>query len=235
MDVAIGKSSFLLSVEAAPWTGIGKLRTTMENKLVRALISLFSLIWIAGCGNLSESQRWAAGVAVGTAYLGRSPSNEIEQVYYVGVFDPQEQIPPSIYRLRVRGQASAMSQTRFASGWVRAEIADSLAGVSRLGKEPGQVEIKKAPEEAFGGLATGRRLMMFGPEGFREAPKDHRLVIVMGSSPEKYFSAIDEALGVVAAATQSRSPVQLDRTIFEELLQLSAERDGMTNLLRDLK
>ena len=42
---------------------------------------------------------------------------------------------------------------------------------------------------------SGRRLMMFGPEGFREAPRNHRLVVVMGSSPEKFFSAVDEALG----------------------------------------
>ena len=171
----------------------------------------------------------------GTVYLGRSPSNEIEQVYYVGIFDPQEQLPPSIYRLRVRGQASAMNQTRFASGWVPAAVADSIAGSVRLAKEASPVEVKEAAKEASAGLATGRRLMMFGPEGFREAPKDHRLVIVMGSNPEKYFGAIEEALGAVAFATQSRSPVQLDRTIFEELLQLAAERDGMNNLLRDLK
>jgi hypothetical protein len=167
--------------------------------------------------------------------LARTPSNEIEQIYYVGVFDPQDQIPPSIYRLRVRGQASAMSETRFASGWVPAEVADSISGSVRLAKGASSFEISETKSGADTGFSTGRRLMMFGPEGFREAPRNHRLVIVMGASPEKYFSAIEESLGVVAAVTQSRSPVQLERTIFEELLQLSYERDGVANLQKDLK
>ncbi|HYE33628.1 MAG TPA: hypothetical protein VEH27_19570, partial [Methylomirabilota bacterium] len=47
-------------------------------------------------------------------------------------------------------------------------------------------------------LNPGRRLVLFGPEGFREAPRDHRLVIVMGADPSGYFEAIDSALGDMA-------------------------------------
>jgi hypothetical protein len=202
--------------------------------VIRTTLLAALALCLASCGNLTDTQRLGLGVVATTAYLGRTPSNEIEQVYYVGVFDPQDQVPPSIYRLRVRGQASAMSQTRFASGWVPAVVADSIGGTIRLSQEASAVEVKEA-KEAAAGLATGRRLMMFGPEGFREAPRDHRLVIVMGSNPEKYFSAIEQSLGVVASATQSRSPVQLDRMVYEELLQLSTERDGTYNLLRDIK
>lgn len=201
--------------------------------MIRASALVALALSVTACGNLTDAQNIGLGVVGATTYLGRSPSNEIEQVYYVGIFDPQEQLPPSIYRLRVRGQASSISQTRFASGWVPAAVADSIGGSIRLAKEAEPIEVKRAAEES--NLATGRRLVMFGPEGFREAPREHRLVVVMGSDPQKYFSAIEQSLGVVAAAKQTRSPSQLDRTIFEELLQLSADRDGMTNLLRDLK
>ena len=47
-------------------------------------------------------------------------------------------------------------------------------------------------------LPTGRKLVLFGPEGFRPVPKNHRLVIVMGSNPEEFFKAIDESLGMIS-------------------------------------
>ena len=95
--------------------------------MTKTSIFLSVIVLLAGCGHFSERERWMGGLALGTAYLAASPSNEIEQVYYIGIFDPQEQLPPQVYRIRVRGQASAFSRTRFASGWVRAEIADSLS------------------------------------------------------------------------------------------------------------
>ena len=47
--------------------------------------------------------------------------------------------------------------------------------------------------------------MMFGPEGFREAPANHRLVVVMGADPSAFFEAVDQTLGVIAQATQGIS------------------------------
>lgn len=53
---------------------------------------------------------------MGTTLLGaRTPANEIEQIYYLGVFDPQEQLEPMVYRVRVHGQASPISGMKFGS------------------------------------------------------------------------------------------------------------------------
>lgn len=172
----------------------------------------------------------------GTVIAGQAPTSSLEQVYYLGVFDPQEQLPPTIYRVRVRGQGSALNATRYASGWVRADLIDSLSTVSRFdAKDPDSgITFTKADSETQA-LPSGRRLVLFGPEGFREAPKNHRLVVVMGSSPEKFFTAVDEALGVVAAVTQGHSGEALERGLFKELLRLRSEREKLEDLRVDTK
>jgi hypothetical protein len=71
---------------------------------------------VSGCSLDPATRNSLAGV--GVAVAGVTPSTNLEQVYYLGVFDPQEQIPPTLYRVRVRGQASALNFTRYASGWV---------------------------------------------------------------------------------------------------------------------
>lgn len=194
--------------------------------------ALCATLILAGCGYMSSGEKIAVGALIGVTAIGSQlPSSDIEQVYYLGVFDPQDQLPPTLYRVRVRGQASALSNTKFASGWVRAELIDSLSTIS-FQKQGSNFEITKADEQAKA-LSTGRRLMMFGPEGFREAPKDHRLVIVMGSDPEKFFAAIDEALGVVATATQGAGGAQLERNLFRELSLLQAQRIRLEELRYD--
>jgi hypothetical protein len=201
---------------------------------IRALTSLLlpALLVLGACSHLSSGEKAALGGLVVGTYIGSQlPSSDIEQVYYLGVFDPQEQLPPTLYRVRVRGQASALSNTKFASGWVRADLIDSLSTIS-FQKQGSSFEITKADEQAKA-LSTGRRLMMFGPEGFREAPKDHRLVIVMGADPDKFFGAVDEALGVVAAATQGAGGAQLERDLFRELSLLQAQRIRLEELRAD--
>lgn len=171
--------------------------------LLRALPALVASCAALGlCGCSTVAARNTVAVVGGTVVGAHTPTSSISQVYYLGVFDPQDQLPPTIYRVRVNGQASALNSANFASGWVRAELVDSLSGKVELpsdkaggGNRPVEVEREQR-------LLTGRRLVMFGPEGFREAPKDHRLVVVMGSSPEAFFSAVDQALGVVASVTQ---------------------------------
>ena len=65
---------------------------------------------LAGC---HTSVQTGALVTGGVTLAGaRTPSQDLEQIYYLGVFDPEEQLPPTFYRLTVRGQASAMSRTR---------------------------------------------------------------------------------------------------------------------------
>ncbi len=185
---------------------------------------------LCGCSGMSGAEK--AGVfAAATAVAGNIPTSDIEQVYYLGVFDPQEQLPSTIYRVRVRGQSSLLNTTKFASGWVRADLIDSLSTIT-LGQGNGGFEIKRADDETKA-LNTGRRLMMFGPEGFREAPKDHRLVVVMGADPQKFFSAIDEALGVVATATQGASGGNVARKLFFELAELKSQRDRLEELRRE--
>ena len=188
---------------------------------------------LTACGGLSVSDRNTLAATAGVLVLGNSPTSEIEQVYYLGVFDPQDQLPPMMYRVRVRGQSGALNQTNYASGWVRAEIIDSLATSVRF-DQTGNVKIDK-PDDVSQTITTGRRLVMFGPEGFREAPKDHRLVIVMGASPEKFFQAVDEALGTVAQATQGLGVSVLDSNFFNELLNLRTQKERLIELKNQVK
>lgn len=182
---------------------------------------------LAGCATPTGTNSLLG--SAGVAALGHTPSTHIVQTYYLGVFDPREQLPPTIYRVRVQGQASALNWTKFASGWVRADVVDSLSG---------QIEADRSGIKV-GGQGNGlskeldksqlnRRLVMFGPEGFREAPKDHRLVVVMGSNPEGFFSAVDRALGVVAGVTQpSQNGPDVVRAVWSDMARMREERRAM--------
>lgn len=181
----------------------------------------------AGC----SPEEIVAGAAVTTVLGASSPTHEIQQIYYLGVFDPQEQLPPTVYRIRVHGQTSFISFARFASGWVPAPLIDSLsASVDFKEETSGAVAIDQGASESLSKLTTGRRLMMFGPEGFLEAPANHRLVVIMGSNPEAFFKAIDTSLGTIAEARFAQQSSQLDRALFEALSALQEERAGLATL-----
>jgi hypothetical protein len=156
-------------------------------------------------------------------------------VYYLGIFDPQEQVPPNIYRVTVRGQASAISFMRFGSGWVPAKLVDSLNTQIGFGKDSNRPQVFQASDEELAELKPGRRMVLFGPEGFREAPEDHRLVIVMGASPEKYFEAIDEALGVVAQVQAEQSNTTVRGDLLKALLELNNQQERLKDLEVDVK
>lgn len=194
------------------------------------LVALFLVASTLGCGSLNS--RIATGVVTSTLVGGRSPTHELQQTYYLGVFDPQDQLPPTIYRVRVHGQSSFVSFKKFASGWVPAEVVDSLA--SNISLDQGQVKIEKTGLDDFKTFKPGRRLMLFGPEGFREAPANHRLVIVMGTSPEQFFNAIDTSLGVIAQSTQGTSDSELDKLLFQALTQTRNERIQVDELKQDI-
>jgi hypothetical protein len=177
-----------------------------------------------------------AGVTVAATAVGSfAPDREIEQTYYLGVFDPQDQIPPALYRIRVHGQASFLSTVHFASGWVPAQVVDSLGGpiVSDPDNFNNPLSIS-GPTNYVSNLKTGRRLVMFGPEGFREAPRDHRLVVVMGSNPQKYFEAIDKALGEVSSFTLERNNKVVEKTMFEELVKMQQAHDSIRDLQKEV-
>lgn len=202
-----------------------------SRKSIRKAICVVALLGaLSGCDPTGAIIGGITGI---TALTGLSPSNEIDQVYYLGVFDPQEQIPPTVYRVRVRGQASALSFMRFGSGWVPASLVDSL-GTSITADKAG-ITISKTGQDPFPTLPTGRKLMLFGPEGFRVAPKDHRLVLVMGASPKSYFEAIESALGTVSDAQVTQRNEALDRQLFEALAHVKNERERLAELAQDIK
>jgi hypothetical protein len=176
--------------------------------------------------------RAIVGVSVGTTLLGaRSPSHEIEQIYYLGVFDPREQVPEAIYRITVRGQASIISFVKFASGWVPAGVIDSLGGnVSMSMQGESGVTFGSADAKYMSQLQTGRRLVLFGPEGFREAPRDHRLVIVMGTSPEEFFKAIDTALGEFSQVKLEKDNAGLQRELMQAMIDLRKDQKTFTEI-----
>ena len=173
----------------------------------------------------------ALGVIGATVAGANSPSQEIQQIYYLGAFDPQGQLPPTVYRVRVHGQASFISFVRFASGWVPAPFIDSLGSSVGFAEEKStSISIDPGASDKLSELTAGRRLMLFGPEGFREAPKDHRLVVVMGSSPEDFFNAIDQSLGIIAEARSKQRDNKLDKKLFAALAALRDERATIDGL-----
>src|SRR6266849_1933566 len=59
-----------------------------------------AVVLMNGCATPAQTAGAIAGGVVGVTIAGGySPGNEIEQVYYLGVFDPQEQVPATVYRL----------------------------------------------------------------------------------------------------------------------------------------
>ena len=204
-------------------------------KSVAPTVLLTLSLLLNGCGELTPEARLAVGAVTGVTIAGsRTPTTDIEQTYYLGTFDPQDQLPPQFYRIRVRGQASAISSTKFASGWVPAALVDSLGSRISLG-DGGQTEINSGAQDQLSALKTGRRLVMFGPEGFREAPAEHRLVVVMGSDPQAFFQAIDQTLGAVAEQLDRERGSELQGELFEALLRLKEERGRLRDLEADLR
>lgn len=191
-------------------------------------IAVIPLSLFAGCNTLEG--KVASGIVGATVYAGQTPAHELEQTFYLGVFDPQEQVPPSVYRVRVRGQASFMSRTNFASGWVNAAFVDSLGTAWNFDGESGSFQVDKVGESELAKLQTGRRQVLFGPHGFREAPRDQRLCIVMGANPDAWFEAIDNAIGVVAEASTDRRIGQLKSDVFDALATAKAEKDALEKL-----
>jgi hypothetical protein len=193
---------------------------------------------IATVGLLTACDSLQGNIALGTVgatVLGaQAPSHEIEQIYYLGSYDPQGQLPPEIYRIRVHGQASFISRTNFASGWVRAGLIDSLGTTVGFQGKSGRATVDGADPNDNSAIKSLRKLVQFGPEGFREAPKDHRLVVVMGSNPEAFFEAVDTALGSVSAAQAEQRNGVLTGELFESLVGLKSERERLVELNHDL-
>ncbi len=167
--------------------------------------------------------------AATVATLAATPNADIEQTYYLGSFDPQDQVPPAIYRIRVRGQSSVLNRTRFASSWVPAEVVDALTGSISF-KDKSSLDVQATGTAGAKGLDVGRGMIMFGPEGFREAPRNHRLVIVMGSDPEQVEQAFASALGTVASVKFGQGGAAVNDAVMDLLLKLADEKDSLRQL-----
>ena len=214
-------------------SGQGNNRTSVsrEGRLFAAALLLGGL---TACGSISPEENFLYGALGVTAVGAQAPSHEIQQIYYFGVFDPQDQLPPQMYRIRVHGQASFISLMQFASGWVPARFVDSLSSNVQFSDE-GRIEIKKGDDDLLADLSEDRRLMLFGPQGFREAPKDHRLVIVMGASPEAFFEAMDQTAGKLSEVIEERRNSQLTAKLFQALTLAKADRERLTEFRRALE
>lgn len=200
----------------------------------RAVAAALAVAVLTGCSGMEVATRNSLyATAIATAAV--TPSADIEQTYYLGSFDPRDQLPPSIYRVRVRGQSSILNRTRFASSWVPAEVVDALTGSIQIdtgkGSGSGSVRLASDPTAAKTSLeGAGRGLMLFGPEGFREAPRGHRLVVIMGATPEEVEQAFASALGTVAKVKFGRSGASLDKEAFGLLIELGQEREQLKTL-----
>lgn len=211
-------------------------RTSPRPTWTRAALWLLPALAIgllSGCATPYQT----AGLVVGgvTGVGARVPTPEMEQIYYLGVFDPTEQVPPSIYRITVRGQASILNRHKFASGWVPAGLIDSLGGGLSMDMAGGSGVQYTAGDTNLHAkdFKVGRRLKLFGPEGFREAPANHRLVIVMGSSPDAYFQAVDEALGTLSTHSVSQSNSTVLTRLIKEFARTRESRNKLLQLQLD--
>lgn len=195
-----------------------------------ALLALAVPVLLQGCAIEHVPTRNSLAAAT-VATLAATPNADIEQTYYLGSFDPQDQVPPAIYRIRVRGQSSVLNRTRFASSWVPAEVVDALTGsISFKDKDKSSLDVQTSAAAGAKGLDVGRGMIMFGPEGFREAPRNHRLVIVMGSDPEQVEQAFASALGTVASVKFGQGGAAVNDAVMDLLLKLADEKDSLRQL-----
>ncbi len=198
------------------------------NKTAFPMLLLLATL-ASGCSTVAHTNQAIA--LAGTVGLSLTPSFDLEQTYYLGSFDPAGQLPPTLYRIRVRGQSSILNNTKFASSWVPAEVVDALTGSAQLDVKSGKVTIESDTAHANNINESGRRLIQFGPEGFRSAPKNHRLVILMGASPETVEQAFSQALGTVAMAASGASGNAVDRDALKALLDMGRDKAKLQVLL----
>lgn len=89
------------------------------------IFSIMSLL--SGCATPGQTAGAVAGGIVGVTTVGAyKVGPEIQQVYYLGMYDSKGQVPTQMYRVTVHGQASFIGGATFASGWVPAALVDTL-------------------------------------------------------------------------------------------------------------
>ena len=188
---------------------------------MKIVLLVLGFLILNACANRYQN------TAIGMTAAGLMPINEIEQTYYLGIFDPKEQIPPQVYRIRVHGQSS-MGGGKFASGWVPADLIDTL------NLEENTENTLNYQNTSQSSPLKGRKLMTFGPDGFRKVPQNHRLVMVMGSNANEFFNAASEALGNISKTKSSQNKVFLNAELFKALQDVTLEKQRLLDLMDDL-
>ncbi len=196
-----------------------------------AVIVTASFLFAGGCSTTAGNAGLVfSGIAAGSSFT--TPYDEIQQTYYLGVFDPEEQIQPSFYRFRLSGQSGFLSRVRFASGWVESGFVDSLGSQIAFDKENGRLKFVGNSDETR--FDPGRRMVLFGPEGFREAPRDHRLVIVMGQDPNAFFDAVGGTLKDLTTLASRQDRQEVERRLVAERHRLQYEAAALDQLSRQI-
>lgn len=215
-----------MTAQLSGGVGFGGKQQALRPRVVGLLSAglLWAMLLLTGCSTVTQQ-----AVSALTVSGSLTPNADIQQTYYLGSFDPASQLPPSVYRIRVSGQSSILNQARFASGWYPAGLVDSLTGQLGMDVKTGTVTASGSTETTSN--LTGRGLVMFGPEGMRDAPRNHRLVVIMGSNPEQVEQAFSSALRTVASVRFGQSGATLDRDLFERLTLLGTEREQLKALL----
>lgn len=186
------------------------------------------LSFLFSCSSGEKNTQLAIGTSLLTAGT-KLPSAEVYQVYYLGVYDPINQIPPTFYRITVRGQASFFSDMKFASGWLPAEAVDSLTqGVTF--KQETQSPYAEASNGGEKTTSVRRKFVLMGPEGVRENPDEHRLAIIMGASPKNFLAAVDSAMGEVLQVNKMEKDTEFRKKLTTTLIQLAKNRNELSKL-----
>lgn len=199
----------------------------LQTLLVNGLLVLLAIAPI-GCGSAAANVGVVGGALAADGMV--TPSKEIQEVYYLGMLDPKEQLPPTVYRVTVHGQASLISLTQFATGWMPAQFVDSLSSSIKFTKTGLQTSAQSSATNASN--LMGRRLVLFGPEGFREVPGDQRLVMVMGTDPSEFFNAASEVIGeITGGQAQQTSDILLQylTTVTSDNLSLQGVQSQMNS------
>ena len=100
----------------------------MRSRGWKGAVAVLATLALGGCDKLATPEGLTGAIIGGTIIGAAAPTSDIRQIYYLGMFDPQGQLPPQMYRIRVNGQSSFLSKVNFASGWVPAPLVDSLGG-----------------------------------------------------------------------------------------------------------
>jgi hypothetical protein len=115
---------------------------------------------------------------------------------------------------------------------VPADLVDSLSNQVGFDVDDQKVTVEGGVAGPLkdGELTKGRRLVVFGPEGFRPVPKRHRLVIVMGASPKAFFQAMDRLTGAASAKRAQLLRGPLYQEVLEKLNEVKDERRRLAEL-----